>query len=278
MSSNTQILNFKSIIIIVSMTRLITIISGKGGVGKTTLVSNLAAALSELGQDVVAIDANLTTPNLGLHLGLHLAPRTLHDVLKGESRIKDATYKHPLGFNIIPASLNLDDLRDVDIGRLPEVTLNLIGKSDFILMDSSAGLGREAINAITASHEILIITNPDLPSVTDALKIAKVSEDVNKKVIGVVVNRTGGRWHELRKEKIEEILGAPVLVEIPEDVNVPQSTTLKRPVVDFFPDSPASVEIRRLAHILAEVPFKYEKPKVSSTFSIVERLVNWMVG
>ncbi|MDI6798866.1 MAG: P-loop NTPase, partial [Candidatus Aenigmarchaeota archaeon] len=65
------------------MTRIISVIGGKGGTGKTTIASNLSAALSELGQEVIAVDANLTTPNLGLHLGLLLVPNTLHDVLRG---------------------------------------------------------------------------------------------------------------------------------------------------------------------------------------------------
>lgn len=84
------------------MTRVIVCTSGKGGVGKTSLVSNLAVALTELRQNVIAIDANLTTPNLGLHLGMHLAPRTLHDVLKGETQLNNAIYPHPLGFKILP--------------------------------------------------------------------------------------------------------------------------------------------------------------------------------
>ena len=89
------------------MTRLILITSGKGGVGKTTLTSNLSAALTDFGEDVIAMDANLTTPNLGLHTGMHLAPNTLHDVLKGKKELKKAIYPHPYGYKIIPASMSL---------------------------------------------------------------------------------------------------------------------------------------------------------------------------
>ena len=67
------------------MTRIIACASGKGGVGKTTFVANLGVALAELGKDVIAVDTNLTTPNLGLHLGVPLYPTTLHDVLKGKA-------------------------------------------------------------------------------------------------------------------------------------------------------------------------------------------------
>jgi len=257
------------------MTRSIAVIGGKGGVGKTTLVSNLSTALTELGYEVTAMDANLTTPNLGLHLGMHLAPKTLHDVLKRKSKLKNTIYPHTLGFKLIPGSMSVNDLTGVDVGRLPEVTLNLLGKSDFVIMDCAAGLGREAVSAMEAADEILIITNPDLPSVADALKTMKLAQGLNKKITGVVVNRVGKKWHELNKGEIEDMLGMPVLVEIPEDKTVAKSIAVKRPVVDYDPFSPASMEIKRLAHELAGRPFK---PKKRRTFKIMERLVNWMVG
>lgn len=253
------------------MTRTIVVTSGKGGVGKTSLVSNLATALAELGQDVVAIDANLTTPNLGLHLGMQLAPRTLHDVLKGNSKLRNAIYPHQLGFKVIPSSMNINDLKDVDVGRMHEVTLNLLGQADYVLLDSAAGLGREAISAIDASDEILIITNPDLPSVVDALRVAKISKDSNKNVLGVVINRIKGNEHEMTKSEIEYMVGHPVVAEIPEDKNISESIGNKRPIVNLNPNSPASIEIRRLAHHLCEVPFFYE-----SRQGFLTKLSRWM--
>jgi len=257
------------------MTRVIVCASGKGGVGKTTLVSNLATTLTNLGERVIAIDANLTTPNLGLHLGYHLAPKTLHDVLRGETKIKNATYIHPLGFSIIPASMSINDLKDVDVGRLPEVTLNLLGKADYVILDCAAGLGREAVSALSASTEVLVVTNPDLPSVADALKTVRIAKGSGKTVTGVVVNRVRNREHELTKKEIEEMLDVPVLVEIPEDKNVSKSIASKSPLVSFNPDSPASLEIRKLAHLLCNKPFR---PKIPRNFRILDRLVGWMTG
>jgi len=255
------------------MTRVISIIGGKGGVGKTTLTSNLASALTQLGEDVVAVDANLTTPNLGIHLGIHFAPNTLHQVLKGEVKVKEATYPHALGFKVVPASMSVDDLAGVDPSRLYEVVLNLLGKSDFILLDSAAGLGREAVSALNASEEVLLVTNPDLPSVADALKTVKVAEGLNKKIIGIVVNRVKRKRYELTKTEIEEMIGYPVIVQIPDDRNVPKSLSVKMPVVNYDINSPASVEFRRLAHSLTGRPF-LERPKIS--FNVIERLINWM--
>lgn len=255
------------------MTRTIAVIGGKGGVGKTTLTSNLACALAELGEDVIAVDANLTTPNLGIHVGMHFAPHTLHDVLKGESKLKDSTYPHALGFKVIPASMSVEDLAGVDPSRLYEVTLNLLGKTDFILLDSAAGLGREAISAMNAVDEILIITNPDLPSVSDALKTVKLVESLNKKIIGVVVNKVRERNYELTKAEIEEMLGYPIISQIPDDSNVVKSLFAKTPIVNYNPSSPAAVEFRKLAHNLTGREFS-AKPRFSFTF--IERLINWM--
>jgi len=256
------------------MTRLILLTSGKGGVGKTTLTSNLATALAQFGENVIAMDVNLTAPNLGLHLGLHLVPRTLHDVLRGESRLQDAIYPHPLGFKVIPAGLGLNDIKGVDAGRLPEISFSLLGKADYVIMDGAPSLGREAMSALSASDEIIIVTNPNLPAVTDALKILKISQESNIKVIGAVVNRISGSKHELKSEQIKEMLGVPIISEIPEDDNVALSISVKKPLVEYMPNSPASIEIKRLAALLTGK--KYEKPKLIKTKNLIQKLVVWL--
>lgn len=255
------------------MTRIISVIGGKGGVGKTTLVSNLSSALTQLGYSVVAMDANLTTPNLGLHLGLHLSPKTIHHVLRGEVKLANATYNHPSGFKVVPGSMSVKDLQNVDIGKLPSAILSLYGKADFVIIDSAAGLGREAISSIKSADEIMLITNPDMPSVVDALKTAKIAEDLDKKIIGAVVNKISGRWHEITNNELKKTLGYDIIAKIPEDNSVRKSIALKMPAIDFDPHSPASVEFRRLAHSLVGKEFRYKAP---TSFRILERLVGWL--
>jgi len=82
------------------MTRIIGVVSGKGGVGKTTLVSNLGASLAKEGYNVAIVDANLTGANLGLHYGLISYPISVHDVMKKNASLSDAVYKHPSGVDI----------------------------------------------------------------------------------------------------------------------------------------------------------------------------------
>lgn len=254
------------------MTRIILIVSGKGGVGKTTIASNLAYTLAELGEDVIAVDANLTTPNLGLHTGMHLTPHTLHDVLRGDVNIGEAVYTHPDGFRIIPASMSIKDLAGTDPSKLSEVTMGLLGKADYVIMDSAAGLGRETVSAVAAADEIMLVVNPNIPSVVDALKTAELARGFNKQIIGVVVNRRSKRKHELSNESIESMIETPIIAEIPEDENVAKSIAAKQPVVEYDTHSPASIEIRRLAYTLTGQKFDYRRVSLN----LLDRFVNWL--
>ncbi len=255
------------------MTRTIAIIGGKGGIGKTTLTSNLAYALADIGEEVIAIDANMTTPNLGLHFGMHLPKKSLHDVLKGTVNLNRVMYTHPYGFKFIPASISTSALKGVDASKLSNVTFNLIGKADYVLMDCAAGLGREAISAIEAADEILLITNPDMPSVADVLKTANIAKQMNKDIIGVVVNRRKVEDHELSIMDIKEILELPIIAEIPEDAKVNESIAARQPIIGYAPDSPAAIEINRLAHKLSGRDFVER-----SSDGVFNRFINWLRG
>lgn len=240
------------------MGRCILVTSGKGGVGKTTLISNLATTLAQMGYDTVAVDANITTPNLGIHLGMHLVTKTLHDVLRGEEKLEKSLYPHPLGFKVIPGSISVNSLKGLAYGRLSSIVLRLLNQFDFVLLDSAAGLGEETMAAMDSVNEILIVTNPDLPSVTDALKTVKHAEKRNKKIIGVVVNRVRKVGHELTKSEIEGIFDLPVIGSIPEDIVVSKSIAKKMPLVLSYKDSLAAKEIRRIAHNITGKHY-YEK-------------------
>ena len=242
------------------MTRIVSCVSGKGGAGKTTIVANLGIALAKLGKDVVVLDGNLTTPNLGLHLGVPLYPTTLHDVLKGRASIKDAIYRHETGLKIIPAGIGLKDLKGVDARDLPTALLDLLGNTEIVLIDAAAGLGREALAAVEASDELLLITNPDLPSVTDALKAAKLAEQLGTKVLGLVINRKANKPHEMKTSQIAGMLdNIEVLAEIPEDVSVQEAIAKRIPAVHHNPKARASRELQRLAAKLVGIEIPEEK-------------------
>ena len=250
------------------MTRVIAVASGKGGVGKTTLVSNLSYALTELGKDVTAVDTNLTTPHLGLHLGYHMVPKSLHDFLRDNANLKDIIYYHPFGFKVIPAGLSVNDLVGTNPDKLQSLTANLQGKTDFVILDSAPSLGREATLSLKIADEILLLTNPNLPAVLDILKVAKVAENLKKPILGVVINRTTRKNSDLSSSEIEEVVKYPLIAEIPEDVNVQKSLAARTTVVDYYPNSPASIEMRRVAHYLVGKKFDYKQGFLERIFNM----------
>jgi len=253
------------------MGRIIAFISGKGGVGKTTIVSNTALVLNSLGKNTVVVDGNVTTPNLSMHLGIPLYPITLHDVLKGEAPIKEATYIHPSGLKVIPGGIGIEDLNGIDLDLFPDSLFKLAEESDFVLIDGAAGLGKEALKSMEIADDIIIITNPDLPSITEALKVKKLAEEFDTNVMGVVVNRINGRKTELTDDEIKGLLEMPVLGKIPEDPIIPQSIHKKIPAVSHKSGSPASIAIRRFgANLVGEEP-------VIESQNIFQRIANWLM-
>lgn len=243
------------------MSKIISVISGKGGVGKTTLVSNLGAALTKQGKNVVIIDGNVTTPNLSLHLGIPFYPITLHDTLRDDKPIESAIYNHHTGMKIIPASLSIEALKGVDMDKLEDALSSLLGKTDIIIIDSAAGLGKEALASMSVADELLIVTNPELPAVTDALKTIKIAKDNGIRVLGVVLNRIRGLKHEMPIEDIRSMLEVPIISLIPEDIAIPKSIAKKTPVVHHKPHSRSSIEFHKLASKITGEPCSIEKRK-----------------
>ena len=253
------------------MTRIISIASGKGGVGKTTVTANLGAALNEFGYRTLVMDTNLTTPNLGFHLGVPLYPKTLHDVLKGDAYVDEAIYVHPTGLKIIPAGISMADLKSTNPKQLGKVVLDLVGDHDVVLLDGAAGLGNESIANIQAADEVLIVTNPQLPSVTDALKTVKVAEESGTHILGVVLNRIRGNKSELSADDVESLLGYPIIATVPDHDIVQESLAAKTPVVHYSPNAKSSIELKKLSASLMgmdwEAPAEdVEKQSILSRF------------
>lgn len=249
------------------MGRRIGVISGKGGVGKTTVVANLGAALAKkFEKDVAVVDCNLTTSHLSLSLGMYYCPVTLNHLLRGEAKIKDAIYNHPSGMKIIPASIRLAELVGVDSTKLKRIVDRLHRKADIVLLDSSPGLGKEALATIEASKEIILVTNPNLPAVTDVIKCKELLRDFNKKPIGVVMNMVSRKGYELSRREVEILTELPVIASIPHDNNVHKSLAHRVPLVMHKPRSSASRELTRLAGNLIGVEEEKDLKSVLARF------------
>jgi septum site-determining protein MinD len=232
------------------MTRFIAIISGKGGVGKTTTAINLGTAFAKIGKEAIVLDGNLTMPNVGIYLGLANPPTTIHDVLEGKSSIKDATYLHASGLKIIPGSIKMNSLEKIDLNRIKNLHNKLKGMFETVLIDTGAGLTKETLSIMNMADEALIVTNPELAAVTDALRAIKQAEKQNITVLGIVLNKINPEGNELSIDNVETILGKPVIAAIPESVSVKQSHQMKHPVVYSEPRSIAALEFSRLVEKL----------------------------
>ena len=227
------------------MGKIFGIIALKGGVGKTTVVSNLGATLArDYGKKVLMIDANFSTPHLGLHLGI-LAPKyTLHHVLNNEHSIFEAIYQHELGFHIIPGKLapfetgylglkdKLEELRDI---------------YDVILIDSSPSLNEEMYATMAASDELLVVSSPDYPTLSSTIHAISIASKKDANIRGIVINKAYRKKFELKKKDIEEASGAKILSIVPENVKVLSALSRMKPVVVNFPRQNVSIEYKKLA-------------------------------
>jgi len=222
------------------MAKVYVILSGKGGVGKTTSAINLGSTINTLGKEVVIVDANLTTPNVGLHLGSPIVPITLNDVLNNKAKPEEAIYEHESGTKILPASLSINEMKNINHNRISDVAKRLRKIADHVILDSSAGLGEEARAAIKAGDEIIIITNPEMSAVTDALKAIKLAEQMKKEVIGVIITRHSGTNLDMDIDTIKDMLEVPILGIIPEDRAVKESQISKNAVIYTHPKSKAA--------------------------------------
>ncbi len=229
------------------MTKVIVITSGKGGVGKTTTAINLGAAMTHFGKDVIVIDGNLTTPNVGLHLGSPEAPVNLNHVLTKQADLYEAIYEHESGLKIIPASLSIKDLKDLKLENLKNLKKDLEDLSDFVIIDSSAGLGTEALSAIDLADELVVITNPEMPAITDALKAMKVAEQKKKLVKGVIMTRVRNNKSEMQPEEVKDMLETDILGMVPEDISIQEALKMKNPVVITHPKSKAARAYKEIA-------------------------------
>lgn len=254
------------------MARTIVITSGKGGVGKTTSAINLGSALTNFGKDVIVVDANMTTPNVSIHLGAPDIPISLHHVLSGRAKPEDAIYEHQSGLKVMPGSLSPAYMKSVKYEKFGEIIKQIKRFADFIIVDCAAGLGREAMMAISNSDEVLIITQPEMAALTDALKTIKLAERLNKRVLGVVLTRVTGKKHELDKQNVEEMLEVPILSVIPEDESVPDSIRKKDSVFNLYPNSKAARKYEELAAALLSARIKIREK------SFFERAWDAIVG
>ena len=221
------------------MKKVIVITSGKGGVGTTTSAINLGAALNYFGKDVLIVDANLTTPNIGIFLNSPEVPICLNHVLQNKADVFEAVYEHDSGLKIIPSSISIKELKKIRPEKIKNFKKDFEDIADYVIIDSAAGLGVEAKQVIGMADEIILITNPEMPAITDALKTIKLAEEMKKPIKGVIITRYQGDRLDMSLDNIKEMLESEILGIIPEDASVKESQIMKNALLYTHPNSKA---------------------------------------
>ena len=240
------------------MGKTIGVVSLKGGVGKTSVVTSLGDAISGMGKKVLLIDANLSAPNLGLHLNIPEPEFTLHDVLSRKVNILDAVHNLE-NFDMIPSGLF--NRIEVNPLLLKDKIKHLKKKYDIILIDSSPTLGEETLAVMLASDDLVVVTTPDLPTLSTTLKAVKLARNRGTNINGIILNKVYNKNFELSLDDIEDTSEVPVMAVIPHDVQVLNSLSKSTPYTSHKPKSKGSEEYKRLAATLIGEKYKPIKLK-----------------
>src|SRR4030095_2975141 len=206
--------------------QVITITSGKGGVGKTTAVANIAVALASSGSKVVAIDGDIGLRNLDVILGLgNRIVYDIVDVIEGRCRLKQAMIrdKKLTDLYLIPAAQTRDK-NAVSPSDMPSLVKDLRNECDFVLIDSPAGIERGFRNAIAGADRVLIVTNPEVSAVRDADRVIGILEAEDKGPASLIINRLNATLVKnkdmLSPDDVLDLLAIDLIGIVPEDENV----------------------------------------------------------
>ena len=243
--------------------KIIVITSGKGGVGKTTTAINLGAAMNHFGKDVLIIDGNLSTPNVGIHLNSPEVPISLNHVLQNKAEPYEAVYEHSSGIKIIPSSLSVKELKKLKPEKIKDFSKQLKNLGEYIIMDGAAGLGNEAKCVMQSADELILVTNPEMPAITDALKTIKVAEELKIPIKGIIITRVRKNKSEMQPEAVREMLETVILGMVPEDISIQESLSLRDAVVHTHPTSHAARAYKEIAASLLNVYYNSKKDRAS---------------
>lgn len=239
--------------------------SGKGGVGKSSLVVNLAVALAAMGERVTIVDADLGTADVDVMLGLHPIYNLAH-VIEGSKTLYEVILEGRHNVRLLPGGSGIWELANLSAhGReaATDVLAAIAQDSDIVLVDTAAGISDNVIRFLLAADDVIVMTTPEPTSITDVYALVKVAlaqgvrcpiklvvnlattsqaaEDVAHNLAGVVERFLGGTLH---------FLGS-----LPTDPSVGRSVLRQEPVIVAYPSSPASRRIIALAQALRrEVP------------------------
>ncbi|MED5016907.1 MinD/ParA family protein [Paenibacillus chibensis] len=248
--------------------KLITVSSGKGGVGKSNFTLNFALALQSMGKRVLVFDADIGMANIDVLMGIS-AKYNLYHLLRGEKRIDEIIERGPGYLSFIAGGSGMADLFSLsqsDLDYFIAQIESIASEMDFIIFDTGAGLSKANFNFIQSADECLIVTTPEPTSITDAYALIKVvSGQEQDTSFRLIVNRAGDEKEAVQTaDKImmaaQRFLNVQIsmLGYISDDNHVVQAVKKQVPFSTAFPNCMAARDVQRIAQHYLLVPASRE--------------------
>lgn len=241
-------------------TRTISITSGKGGVGKTTLVSNLAMSLSQLGKKVLILDGDLGMANVDIMFGVR-PQKTIYDLLNGAASLEEVVIEVAPGISLIPAGSGIVELQDLSQQQkrliLDQVS-QMPKKFDCLLIDTAPGIDSNVLYLNSAAQEIMVIITPDPSSLADSYALIKVlNTRYHERRFKIICNQVRDEEEGLALfQRLSDVASRFLYVSldyqgcVPFDLNLRHATRSQKLIVASHPYSTSAKAIYSMAQKL----------------------------